>query len=517
MSVATRLNRELKAQLVQRLELLSSDLYKFVPRTDCPEEYDQQSSALYSKAKVTFIRGGNGSGKTELAAQKVVRFITQVQAPPRPDTPFVVISDTYEQVANICWKEKLYRLIPAWAIDDRPGRCRWNNKGANWPYSISLKPWPCTNNNWVLEFHSLDQGRRSFQGRSFGGFWFSEQFEWDVFDEVIARCRDTWYDGAGVAEFTPLDPDLAIGYEEKMADPPQGWVEYRLNMFKNPYTSDQWKESFIESVSEELRETRKTGEMLSLAGAIYKNFNPAVHVLDDHQWKEITGKYPPERGCSLEEFKRHTPQNVYFRRATDWGESPEHPFVFEWGWKDGSGTWFIWDEYVDATGMILYEDRRTEIKNRYPWPDTDPHFGMNYADPSRPLMIAEFSADGITTVPASNNVQDGIEYVRKLIQLNKITKRPKLYILKKNCPTLIKQLRKYRWMRSQKPGAFMDRRTNPTAARMEPLKYQDDCCDCTRYLTFSDRVRDGHAPTSFSPPMESGRIGLHLQGRFDKR
>lgn len=503
-------------------EQLRSPLYDFerTVRPDNPAEFDQQTSAYHSRAKVTFIRGGTGSGKTHTLAAKCAKFITQIQEPPRVDTPFVVISDTFEQVANICWKEKLSQLIPKQLIDET--KCRWMNRGANWPYAIALKPWP-NGNNWILEFHSLEQGRRSFQGRSFGGFWFSEQFEWDVFDEVVGRCRETWYDGAHFAEFTPLDADLAIGYEERMGDltrRPPGWVEYRLNVFKNLTISDDWRESYFGSLSDEVIETRRTGELLHLADAIYKNFNPAVHVLNNEQWARLTGKAPPLRGLTLIAFKRCMPNGMFYRRGIDWGESREHPFAVVWGMKDGAGTWYIYDEWLEDKGTVLYPARLQEIVERYPWSDTDPHFGFAYCDPSRPLMMQQFMngfpEQGIPGIPcamASNAVDEGIEYVRNLLQPRKINfNRPRLYILDR-CQNLIKYMRKYRYLISRKPGTTADRRMNPTAAALKPLKWMDDLPDALRYMLFSDRAQDSKPGSAIGYDTSSSRYGLHLDNR----
>lgn len=488
-------------------------LYNFRPRPDNPAEWDQQSGFVDSLSKVSFCRGGNGSGKTETAAQKAARFMLWRQPPPWQDCPFMVVSDTYEQVANICWKEKLQRLIPKELIDWE--RCQWQNKARNLPYVIALKDSPAhPGRNWQIEFRSLDQGRRHFQGRSFGGFWFSEQFEWEIFDEVMRGCRDTWFDGAHFAEFTPIDPDLTVGYEERMEASPSGWSEFRLNVDKNEFVQADWRESFLTSQSDEMRETRRKGDLLDLAGAIYRTWNPAIHAVSDAQWEELTGKPVPPRGASLAEWKAATPLNVFFRRALDWGESQEHAFVCLWGWKDGSGRWFIFDEFVDASGLLLYKHRINEIMERYPWPLKDPHYGNTYADPSRPLLIMEFSASGIPTLGASNNVHEGIEYVRQHIMLNRITKQPKLFVLKSQCPITCRQMRKYRWLRSFKAGAHTDKRLNPAAAKMEPLKWEDDCADALRYMLYSDRGGD-YAPSSVAQERDPSRYGLRLKGRYD--
>ena len=442
----------------------------------------------------------HNSGKTLSSAIRCARFVLH-RAAPRHDTPFMVVSDTYRQVGNICWKEKLSTLIPPEYVDW--DRATWYSTREGLPFTIPLKPYPeGTDRNWCLEFRSLDQGREHFQGRSFGGFWFSEQFSWPIFEEVLRGCRDTWYDGAHFAEFTPVDPDLSMAVEEQMDKSPAGWEFFRLNTSLNMAVSENWKETFFSAVSPELLETRRTGAMPTFLGSIYTNFNPAIHVLDDDQWAARFGKPLPGRYCDYREFKDAMPIGMWYRRALDWGESIEHPFVVLWAFKDGAGNWAIFDEYVEDTGTVLYDSRREEIKNRWPWLNQNPYFGNTYADPSRPLLIQEFTCDGINTVAGQNSVDSGIEYVRNLLKPNKITKRPALVIHKRNCPRLIKGMRKYRWVKGVTEGK------NPHVARAVPLKWQDDEVDTLRYLCFSDRVDVAAPPSAVFAAGDHDRHGV---------
>lgn len=492
-----------RAAFLADWELYNSPLYQFEPRPNQPERFDEQSGFVDSKAKISVCLGGNGSGKTEAAAQKVARFLLWHQAPPRRDTPFMVVSDTYHQVGSICWKEKLSRIIPKDQIDWE--RVVWKSNKEELPFVVPLKAWPGTSNNWSLEFRSLDQGRENFQGRSYGGFWFSEQFDWAVFEEVLRGCRETWYDGAHIAEFTPIDPDLAIGFEEILDKQPDGWAFFRLNTDLNTAISSEWRDTFFATVSEEQLETRRTGALPSFQGAIYTNFNQAIHVLDDEAWERRFGFALPDRYCHTHEFLKSMPVGTFFRRGGDWGESVEHPFVTLWGMKDGGGNWGIYDEYCETTGTVLYADRRAEVKRRWPWPNYNMRFGQTYMDPSRPGLIQEHNADGIPTQPAGNAVDNGIEYVRNLLKPNVVTGQPAIYIHKRNCPRLISGLRKYRWVRGVTDGK------NPHAAKRVPLKFKDDECDALRYLVYSDRTRTGTAPTFIPTPRDHTRHGVNFR------
>ena len=481
--------------------LLDSLLKSFTPRPDQVELFDQQASFVNSTAKVAIACGGTGSGKTIAAAIKCARFILEQQAPPRRDCPFWIISDTYDQVMKICWAEKLSQIIPHWCIDWP--RVTGHDRSQELPKTVPLKDWKVgERKNWVLEFKSIDQGREQFQGRSIGGFWFSEQFSWDVFEEVLGRCRDTWYDGGQFAEFTPIDPDLTVRIEQKFDDPPPGWEFFRLNTDLNSAISAEWREQYFAMLGEEELETRRTGAFASFSGQVYKSFNPAVHCLDEAGWERETG-YP----------WGDWPPNVWHRRGIDWGASKEHPFVCEWYFRTGAGDYFVYDEMFDDRALLI-DDRIEQIKDRWNWGETDDpaghrdqHFGMTYADPSRPDLINEFCAGGIPTSAARNNVDKGITCLQRLLRINPILKKPKLFIYRPRCKMLAIQLRALRWLRSSGQGL------NPNVARPEVLKRFDDAPDALRYGIFSETDDKDSAATTASREVDYQRHGVHLAGK----
>lgn len=527
----------LQQKLKGNLALLKNNLFlRFVPRPDNAEEYDQQTSWYYSKAMVAVCVAGNRSGKTHSAAAKLVRLLTQDVPPPCKDATFLVVSDSYEQVINICWKEKLRNMIPPDLVDWK--KCQWYRQSADMPHTIVMKPWPqYPGRNWVIEFRSEDQGRRRFQGRTYYGLWVSEQLPWEVVEEIRRGLVDNPIPGTCFLEFTPLDPDITIGLEERMeahsrGDPStEGWEFYQLNSERNTFINQKAMKAYLASVSPEIRETRRIGKLASFAGAVFPNWNPTIHYINSRKWKEITGCWPPERECSLMEFRRATPPGAQFRRGLDWGESLEHAFVCVWGWKL-NGKWFIWDEYVDNIEILYKEKRIPVIKDRYPWPQGDARFGQTYADPSRPGLLMEFGNAGISVQGASNSIE-GYETIRRLIEPrstgltdgkgNEI-KEPSIYLLRNDyedpdspgCPILARQIWKLRYLRSVKPGK-MDTRVNRNKAANEIQDWDNDAIDACRYMIHTDTPYEGSPPDSISTAEDSTRYGLHIKGRFKER
>lgn len=471
-----RLKQILKWKSVEALleDLENVAYFNFVPRPDDPANFDEQHSFCFNRDSVSFLIGGNASGTTEAAAYKTALFVLQQQEPPRPDTPFWILSNTYQQTCATCWQEKLlgHGHIPESEIDF--ARISWISRAKGWPERVPLKPWdPHSKNNWCLEFKSYGQGRSALQARSIGGFWFSEQFPADVFLEVLRGCREYMYPGGQFCEFTPIDPVLCIWVEKMMEDPPEGWKFYRANTQSNKDNlADGWFDQFFASVSDEMIQTRMTGALATFEGVIYPSFNPSVHVVET---------------CEF-------PKGVEHYRAIDWGASEEHPFVCLWGYIDGEGNWTIYDEYWSNDQTKLLQDHIDEIKTRsreWGYPDNtleNPLYGAVFADPSRPDNIGAFNAAGIWIEPANNDVYKGIEAVRVALKVDKRTQEPGMKILK-SCSHLVDEMRQYRWRRSKKLSEAQ--LLNPSVAAPAPLKRDDDTCDALRYMIYSYNCRQG--------------------------
>jgi phage terminase large subunit-like protein len=478
--------------------------YSFEPREDDPPNYDEQESFVNSKALVTFTVGGNGSGKTYCAAQKAARFVLEEQPPPKRDTPFWIIAGTYPQVGQSAWAQKLREMIPPAAID----KITWRDVTLGYPNSIRLHPWPGRPDaNWLLQFKSYEQGREEMQAAAIGGAWFTEQFPWDVFQEVFRGCREYMFPGSVFADFTPIDPEKSVPVEEAYEKWEEGnplyeqWNFCRMNTEAAKdagHVDSKWYDTFFSMVSDEMMDTRKIGAFASYEGTIYQSFNPAVHLIRD-------GEFDRSRvGCII------APPNCHHRRSIDFGASAEHPFVCLWAFRNGLGQYYVYDEYwCDAQNMTALDHIET-ITDRHRWAD-DAHHGATYGDPSRPDLINLFSARGIPVIPARNAVYEGIECVRTALKINQsigLEGEPSLFIDPVKCPKLARQMRTYRWERSSKNL----RAVNPKAARPVPLKKDDDCVDALRYLLYSD-ARGMSKLTSQRALPDAKRHGVHLEKR----
>ena len=475
----------------------------FTPRPDQPERFDEQTAFYESKGDgCLFLTGGNGSGTTSCLIAKICRFVLETP-PPRRDTPFWVIAETYEQIGSM-WDEKFNQQghLPSNVVDWP--RIHWNNRNNNQPFRVPLKsPEGSPGKNWSLEFKSWRQGRGKMQARSLGGFGFIEQFPWGILEEVLRGCREYNFPGSKLIEFTPVDADLSQELEEMIEsgyEPPTGkqpglrylpknWKVYHANTMcamEAGHVDKRWFEEFFGMVPEDMLETRMKGMFSTYEGVIYKDFNIATHCMGDEMWSRI--------------------KECYHRRGIDWGAGPENDFVCTWGAKNGLGQWFIYDEEVSNDQSKTTVDHLVDVYNKWEWPETNRMYGTTYCDPSSPdnLRIAMKlnsyvpDVENISMMRGKNAVLEGIEHMQYLLKPQipvpvhdsmgrpvideatgkvKIRLEPKLFIHRFNCPKLVQQMKTYRWMRGSDPTAKAGR--NPRDPARAPLKRADHACFST--------------------------------------
>lgn len=406
----------------------------------------------------------HNSGTTTLSLAKMVKFLLRDQPPPRPATPFWVISEGYPMVMDVAWNEKLYGrgLLPVEEV--QWDKIDWYKPNQNWPFRIPLKPWPGhdPNNYWVIELKSYDQGRSKMQASSIGGFCFIEQCPFELIEEVLRGCRDYNFPGSKIVEFTPIDPHLSRPLEDMINNGtlPDDWGVFYCNTqcaMEAGHVSKEWFNEFFGLVSEDMREVRMRGAFASFEGLIYPSFNQRIHT-------DIN-------------ILESLPKGVRHFRAIDWGSGPENAFVCIFGAKDSIGNWSVYDEYYSTDQSMTYLDHAERIKAKHHWTD-DPWHCQTYGDPASPGLARLFAQAGIPVTSANNQVLEGIESVRLALQLQ--NGDPKLLIDREKCKNLVREMQTYTWESGNKNTR------NRRDAAPRPRKYDDHAVDALRYLIHSN-------------------------------
>lgn len=440
------------------------------------------------------------SGKSYIGAQRCIKFLCEDQPPPIKDTPFFVIADNLEEASKACWAQKLYDLLPHEWIDWE--RITWRSQKMNFPKIVPLRPWNTeSENNWAIYFCGYTQDRKAFQAIAAGGAWFTEQFPYDIYEEVVGRMRQWMYQGAIWLEFTPLDPTDSVKVQDLYEKWTRGelddsqWSFHRLNTeeaAKSGHIKKEFVDTLKATISPEMLATRLRGDFGSYEGVIYQSFNPLVHFIPGTQFE-------------------HCPDdiNLTYKRSIDWGAGPSNAFVVLWGVKDTMGRWFIFDEYYTTDQMKTWEDHVREIHKKDGWHlvcevsrgipryHLEPiegvpqrwrydrsNFGQTYAPPEQPDLFREFAKYCLPVTPAKNSQQSGIDCVRVHLKFNDLTREqmtePRLFIDRKRCPNLARELPALQWQVPPKHGV------NPRDAKMEQKKINDHSPDALRYLIYSD-------------------------------
>ena len=183
-------------------------------------------------------------------------------------------------------------------------------------------------------------------------------------------------------------------------------------------------------------------------GAVYDNFDPAVHVGPaPSEFAEVIG-------------------------AVDWGYA--NPACILIVGLDGDGRAYVVEEWYHSRkriGEIALEAKKLADKwgIRIPLPDGTEKIveAMFFCDPSEPANIYELVAAGVYARGANNAVQQGIQVVKARLAIQG-DGRPRL-IITPGCVNLIAEMESYCWRESR------------LGLKDEPEKMNDHAVDTLRY------------------------------------
>lgn len=450
-----------------------------IPEGDQKDFISDTKSAVGSGG-VYVLFGGNRSGKTESGAYAVAHLalvglsdIASERLKLGLRTPVWVSGVTYELVGNVCWGEKLSRLIPRDSIET--DGISWRNKGKGWPSSIRLK------NGVELHFKSYDQGRETYQAASIFGAWCDEQHPDDVLQELRMRCVD--HAAPIYLTQTPINPDPAM--QARVEQGPEGWRFYSIDIEDNRksrggHLPDIEVDKILAQMMEEspeLYETRKSGAFAGFSGAIFKSFRRKSHVVTAADAERELARIG---GANL----------AHWSAGVDFGFANPHAFVLAFRTPGEFGTWWIVGEHQEADRTIQYHARRQrELLERW---GADPD--RVWADPGDASLTSageEFRVSGrqglrdagFPIVNARKAVTESIALIRRYMARQPLVDEfgaieygpPRLFVVDE-CEHLIRQIMRYQ----HSPA------TDSRDARESVIKVDDHGVDAMRYLILNE-------------------------------
>jgi hypothetical protein len=185
------------------------------------------------------------------------------------------------------------------------------------------------------------------------------------------------------------------------------------------------------------------GAFTTPAGAVYREFQPAMHVLENLQ--------PP-------------PAAIIYK-AIDFGFT--NPLCCLWAAMDRDSRLLILREHYEREQNIdAHAETIRAIDDEFR--NKGCAIGPAWADPSGPLEASMLQRAGLVCQRADNHVLGGIAAVRRMLAVRKDGK-PGLYV-NASCRNLVREFEHYRWEESSQPGERV------------PRKAQDHALDALRYL-----------------------------------
>lgn len=429
------------------------------------------------------------SGKSYIGSQRLIKFCCEEQAPPIKDTPFFIIATSLQESQRTCWAQHLYNLLPEEWVDWN--RIVYESRKLNFPKIVPLMPWADRpDKNWTLYFCGYSQDREAFQSVAAGGAWFTEQCDYDIYEEVMFRMRRYMFPGSIWMEFTPIDPHKSVEIKQRYEDwsagklDPAHWQFARLNTevaAKHGHIKQEVVDQAKASMSSDMLQTRLYGMFAGFEGAVYPDFNSRVHLIPNDYYGHAA----------------FNPDWIH-KRGVDWGSGPENAFVVIWLQKDSLGRYWVYDEYY-TTETNTWEDRARAIHKKDGWNlvahvDEEGHthysleplvdhprwqygaanFGATYAPPDDPGLFREMGKYQFPCAKMKQGYELGIDAITRHLKFDQQTLEmhvaPRLFIDKEACPNLSWELPALQWQ--QMPNYAV----NPRVVKRYQKKIKDHAC-----------------------------------------
>jgi Terminase-like family. len=306
-------------------------------------------------------------------------------------------------------------------------------------------------NGFLLDVMSYDQDLKQFEGTTLGGVFFDEPPVRSIWNASLARLR---MGGIAMVFMTPLT-QAAWFFDEVVPRHAEhivyGDIEENC---KTHGTRGQLEHANIARMVSEMDpeevEARAHGKAMYLQGLVFKNFDPSIHILDQH-------------------FS--VPSGAQVWQIVD--PHGDKPFACIWGFCDRSGTLFQVDEWpnedfykMHGCNLGIQDYKQIFAQKEQGWNVTkrimDRHFSEVRTVHTRATLREEFAKVGINYEISYHGgveeVHSGVVKVRDFLAYNPnkpidTLNRPKYYVSPK-CINTIKSFQ--RWSVDPKTGEYAD-------------------------------------------------------------
>lgn len=396
-----------------------------------------QIEPLNDKSPVMLLTGSAGGGKSRVAAEKVNAYCWMY-----PGATWLILRKAREwtghSIVPFMWK----------SVMGNDPRIKFNQSDGAFFYP---------NGSVIYSGGMMDDKQREAV-RSIGGdggldgAWFEEAnaFTRLDFEEIIGRVRHTAADWQQIILSTNPGPPTHWIYTDLILN--GGASVYYSHANQNPNNSPAYIAN-LEKLTGVMRERLVLGKWVQAEGAIYDEFDPAIHVIDKDQCPEFIRRF----------------------RVVDFGYS--NPFVCQWWGMDADGRLYRYRE--------LY-------KTRYLVEDATPKIIRLTGDEYIEATIADHDAEdratmerhGIITQAAVKDVSPGIQAVKARMKVQSDGK-PRIFFVRGalvEADPLLEEARLPLCTEDEIPGYAWAKTPDGKPNKEEPVKINDHGCDDTRYM-----------------------------------
>ena len=411
-----------------------------------------QQEILKSNARFKVIVCGRRWGKTLLA---IVTLLSEALR--NPNGLYWYVAPTYRQAKNIAWRLLMsrIRLFPKWWQD----KCRIEQNNL----IIELP------NHAVIELKGA-QEPDSLLGSGLDGVVLDE-YAMDAYGVAPVwkeAIRPALSDKQGWAIFisTPRGYNHFFElYDYAQSHRDEGWECWKMPTKANPYITGKELEAAKREIGEDLYSQEYEAEFKKRSGLVYKEFSRDTHVIDPIEPKNIPSRWTLEIGIDFGASHPTAAVFVMFDHVSDAAYVVDEHYESEW----------TTDRHISA--LVAKEDKWTMplIRKRV----------KRIGDSQAKQTILDYASKGYYITPTlkgSDSVDEGISAVRKRLQIDPITNRPKLFVCR-NCVNTIREFENYSWYGYDDSAIEVDEMMRLANKRKDaPRKIFDDAMDALRYV-----------------------------------
>lgn len=400
------------------------------------------------KSSVILLTGHAGGGKSRLAAEKIHGYCLKY-----PGSAWLMLRKARE------WTGRSVVAFYKQSVVGNDPHVRFNKSEGTFYYD---------NGSIVYAGGMMDDKQREAV-RSIGGeggldgVWFEEAsaFSRKDFEEIIGRVRHTAADWQQILLSTNPDApthwintDLIIG---------GGAVVYYSGAKDNPYNSPAYLAN-LEKLTGVLRDRLVLGLWKQAEGAVYEEFEPAIHVIDPFPIPATWRRF----------------------RVVDFGFT--NPFTCQWWAMDDDGRLYEYREIYQTRRLV--EDVTPEIIRL----SEGEHIEATIADHDAEDR-ATMEKHGIITRAAIKDVSPGIQAVKMRMKVQPDGK-PRIFFMRGALVSpdpLLEEVKAPTCLLDELPGYAWQKTPDGRPNKEQPVKLNDHGCDDMRYLVV---YIDGRVPAS---------------------